>query len=52
MDSWDSPGGAVVKNSPPSVGDVGSIPGQGTRSQMHTTTKSLHATAKELTGHN
>ena len=31
----------------PSAGDLGSIPGQGTRSNMHATTKSLHATTKE-----
>ena len=31
----------------PSAGDPGSIPGQGTRSHTHTTTKSLHATTKE-----
>ena len=28
---WDFPGGPVVKNLPCSVGDVGSIPGQGTK---------------------
>ena len=29
--SWDFPGGPVVKNLPSSAGDVGSIPGQGTK---------------------
>ena len=28
---WDFPGGPVVKNPPSSAGDVGSIPGQGTK---------------------
>ena len=31
----------------PNAGGPGSIPGQGTRSHMHATTKSLHATTKE-----
>ena len=31
----------------PSAGGLGSIPGQGTRSHLHATTKSLHATTKE-----
>ena len=43
----DFPGGAVVKNPPSSAGDMGSIPGEGTRSHMHATTKSSHATTKE-----
>ena len=30
--SWDFPGGPVVKNPPWDAGDVGSIPGQGTKS--------------------
>ena len=30
----DFPGGPVVKNMPSEAGDVGSIPGQGTRSHM------------------
>ena len=29
--SWDFPGGPVVKNSPSSAGDAGSIPGRGTK---------------------
>ena len=32
-DSWDFPGGAVVKNPPANAGDKGSIPGPG-RSHM------------------
>ena len=28
---WDFPGGPVVKNPPYNAGDVGSIPGQGTK---------------------
>ena len=31
----------------PHAGGPGSIPGQGTRSHMHATTKSSHATTKE-----
>ena len=37
----------MVKNPPPNAGEAGSVPGQGTRSHVHATTKSLHATAKE-----
>ncbi|TEA37248.1 hypothetical protein DBR06_SOUSAS10010025, partial [Sousa chinensis] len=33
----------------PSAGGPGSIAGQGTRSHMHATTKSSHATTKEPT---
>ena len=29
--SWDFPGGPVVKNLPYNAGDMGSIPGQGTK---------------------
>ena len=28
---WDFPGGPVVKNPPSNAGDVGSVPGQGTK---------------------
>ena len=31
----------------PNAGDLGSIPGQGSRSHIHATTKSSHATTKE-----
>ena len=31
----------------PNAGGLGSTPGQGTRSHVHATTKSLHATTKE-----
>ncbi|TEA33665.1 hypothetical protein DBR06_SOUSAS12810006, partial [Sousa chinensis] len=33
----------------PNAGGPGLIPGQGTKSHMHATTKSSHATTKELT---
>ena len=36
----------------PNAGGPDSIPGQGTRSHMHTATKSLHATTKEPTSCN
>ena len=36
----------------PNAGGPGSIPGQGTRSHMHASTKSLHATTKEPMCHN
>ena len=50
--AWDFPGGAVVKNPPSNAGDTGSIPGQRTRSHMHATTKSSHATTKEPVSRN
>ncbi|TEA16682.1 hypothetical protein DBR06_SOUSAS20610074, partial [Sousa chinensis] len=31
----------------PNAGGLGLIPGQGTRSRMHATTKSLHASTKD-----
>ena len=49
---WDFPGGAVVKNLPSNAGDADSIPDQGTRSHMHATTKSSHATDKEPASRN
>ena len=48
----DFPCGAVVENLPSHAGDAGSSPGQGTRSHMHATTKSSHATTKEPVSHN
>ena len=48
---WGLPGG-VVKNPLSNAGDTGSIPGRGTRSHMHATTKSLHAATKESFCHN
>ena len=36
----------------PKAGGLGSIPGPGTRSHMHATTKSSHATTKEPTSRN
>ena len=47
MQRWDFLGGTVAKNLLSNAGDAGSIPGQGTRSHMHATTKSSHATTKE-----
>ena len=41
-----------VRRSAPNAGDPGSIPGQGTRSHMHATTKSSHATTKKPTCRN
>ena len=35
----------------PKAGGPGSIPGQGTKSHMHATTKSSHATTKEPVSH-
>ena len=48
----DFPGGTMVKNPPANAGDMGSIPGWGTRSHMHAATKSLHATTKDPTCQN
>ena len=42
----------MVKNLPSNAGDRGLIPGQGTRSHMHATTKRSHATTKEPMSHN
>ena len=36
----------------PNAGGPDSIPGQGTRSHMHATTKSLHTPTKKATCHN
>ena len=36
-----------IRLRPPNTRGPGSIPGQGTRSHMHATTKSSHATTKE-----
>ena len=45
---WDFPGGPVVKNPPSNAGDVGSIPGQGTKISHATGQLSPHATTTEL----
>ena len=45
---WDFPGGPVVKDPPSKAGDVGSIPGQGTKIP-HEGQLSLGATTTELT---
>ena len=42
----DFPGGPVVKNLPSNTGDVGSIPGWGTKIPHATGQPSLHATTK------
>ena len=41
------PGGPVVKNPPSNAGDVGSIPGPGTKIPHAARQLSLHATARE-----
>ena len=41
------PGGPVVKNPPHNAGDVGSIPGQGTKIPPDTGQLSLHTTTTE-----
>ena len=43
----DFPGGPVVKNLPRNAGDLGLIPGQGTKSSHAVEQLSLHATATE-----
>ena len=47
--SWDFPGGPVVKNPPCNAGDMGSIPGQGTKIPHAAGQLSLCATTTELT---
>ena len=42
----DFPGGPVVKNSSCNVGDLGSIPGQGTKIPHATRQPSLHSTMR------
>ena len=44
----DFPGGPVVKNPPSNAGDVGSIPGQGTKIPHAAGQLNLHATTTEL----
>ena len=44
----DFPGGPVVKNLPCNAGDVGSIPGQGTKIPHAAGQRSLRATTTEL----
>ena len=48
----NSSGGPEVKNSPSSAGDVGSIPGRGTKIPHATGQPSLHVTAREFVPHN
>ena len=47
--TWDFPGGPVVKNPPCKVGDAGSIPGQGTKISHAMGQLSVYATATEHT---
>ena len=46
------PGAQWLRLRAPSAGGLGSIPGQETRSHMHATTMSSHATTKEPTNRN
>ena len=45
--SWDSPGGPVIKNPPSNAGDMGLIPGWGTKIPHATGQLSLHAKSTE-----
>ena len=47
-ESWDFPGGPVVKNLPYNAGDAGSIPGQGTKIPRASGQLSPRATTTEL----
>ena len=47
----DFPGGPVVKNPPSNAGDVGSIPGRGTKIPHATRQLSPHATTREKPVH-
>ena len=44
---WDFPGGPVVKNPPSNAGDMGLIPGRGTKIPHATGQLSLHAATTE-----
>ena len=48
---WDFPGGPVVKNPPSNAGDVGLIPGQGTKIPHATGQLSPRTTTTEPTRH-
>ena len=48
----DFPGGPVIKNLPSDAGDMGLIPGQGTKIPHAAGQLSLHATTTELTHFN
>ena len=50
--SWDFPGGPVVKNLPSNAEDMGSIPGWGTKISHAAGQLSQHTTTTELTCHN
>ena len=50
--SRDFPGGQVVKNPPSNAGDIGSIPGWGTKIPHATGQLSPHTTTTEPTHHN
>ena len=47
MHGLDFPGGPVVENLPCNAGDVGSIPGQGTKISHAKEQLSLHASTRE-----
>ena len=51
MKTWDFPGGPVVKDLPSNAGDVGSIPGWGTKIPHATGQLSLCATTTEPLRH-
>ena len=49
---WDFPGGSVVKNLPSNAGDMGLIPGQGTKIPCALEQLSSCAATKDPTDHN
>ena len=49
---WDFPGGPVVKNLPSNAGDVGYIPGRGTKISQAAGQLSLHTATTEHVSHN
>ena len=49
LETWDFPGGPVIKNTPYSAGDTGSIPCQGTKIPHAVGQLSPRATTTELT---
>ena len=52
MRAWDFPGGPVVKNLPPNAGDIGSIPGRGTKIPHATEHLSPGTATREPACHN
>ena len=49
---WDFPGDPVVKNPPSNAGDVGSLPGQGTKIPHASGQLSPHTSTTEPARHN